>query len=235
MTQERRIQAIESTIGYRFRDKALLIRALSHSSYVNENPFAGTRSNERMEFLGDSVLGLVITQYLYRHYPRCSEGELTLMKSVLVSEDTLARIATVIQLGKYLYLGKGESSSGGQERKSNLSNALEALLAAVYLDSGIRKVSRIILSLFCEDLKRVQTKRHTLNYKNLLQNYSQEHDSVIPDYVLVKSHGPQHGKLFEVEVMIKGEPLGRGGGRTKKQAEQGAARAALETLGILEE
>ncbi len=234
MTDKDHSGVVEKLIGHRFKDKGLLVQALSHSSYVNENPSAGGESNERMEFLGDSVLGFIITQYLYRHHPNRSEGELTLMKSVLVSEGTLARIAKGLDLGKYLYLGKGELSSGGIKRASNLSNALEAILGAVYLDGGMTEAKRVTIALFENDLKRIEANRHTLNYKNLLQTYSQEHRDVIPDYVLLESRGPQHGKVFKVEVKIKGEALGRGSGRTKKQAEQEAARVALKSLGKLE-
>jgi ribonuclease-3 len=234
MQEEQHLDRLEERFGYRFGNRALLLEALSHSSYVNENPDCGARSNERMEFLGDSVLGLIVTRHLYERYPLCSEGELTLMKSVLVSEGTLARIALDMRLGECLRLGKGEASTGGGERKSNLSNALEALVAAIYLDGGLAEATRVAEALFGEELRKIEAKRHSLNYKNLLQHYSQERDGAIPEYVLVSSQGPQHEKLFEVEVRLGGEPFGRGAGRNKKEAEQGAARAALEQLGKLE-
>jgi ribonuclease-3 len=230
MPDDQQLDSFQERLGYRFGERALLIEALSHSSYVNENPDAGVSSNERMEFLGDSVLGLLITQYLFEHYPDFPEGELTLMKSVLVSEGTLAGIAQRIELGPCLFLGKGESASGGAERASNLSNAIEALLAAIYLDRGLEEARRITEALFIEDLERIATTRHSLNYKNLLQHYSQERDGAIPEYVMLGSHGPQHEKLFEIEVRVKGAPLGRGFGRIKKEAEQEAARFALDAL-----
>jgi ribonuclease-3 len=230
MPDDQQLDSFQERLGYRFGERALLIEALSHSSYVNENPDAGVSSNERMEFLGDSVLGLLITQYLFEHYPDFPEGELTLMKSVLVSEGTLAGIAQRIELGPCLFLGKGESASGGAERASNLSNAIEALLAAIYLDRGLEEARRITEALFIEDLERIATTRHSLNYKNLLQHYSQERDGAIPEYVMLGSHGPQHEKLFEIEVRVKGAPLGRGFGRSKKEAEQEAARVALDAL-----
>jgi ribonuclease-3 len=231
MPDDQQLDRLQERLGYRFRNRALLIEALSHSSYVNENPDAREPSNERMEFLGDSILGLIITRYLFERYPKCSEGELTLMKSVLVSEGTLAGIAQRIELGQCLYFGKGEASSGGAERPSNLSNALEALLAALYLDAGIEETQRATEALFEEDLKEIEATRHSLNYKNLLQHYSQDRRGAVPDYILLGSHGPQHEKLFEIEVRIKGVPLGRGSGRSKKEAEQEAARLALEALG----
>lgn len=232
MPDDQQFDRLQERLGYRFGNKTLLIEALSHSSYVNENADADASSNERMEFLGDSVLGLLITQYLFAHYPDCSEGELTLMKSVLVSEVTLAGIAQRIELGPCLFFGKGEAASGGAERASNLSNALEALLAAIYLDTGLEEVRSITEGLFREDLDRIATTRHSLNYKNLLQHYSQEREGAIPEYVLLGSHGPQHEKFFEIEVRIKDAPLGKGSGRSKKEAEQEAARAALDALGV---
>jgi len=231
MPDDQQLDHLQERLGYRFRNRALLIEALSHSSYVNENPDSGRSSNERLEFLGDSILGLIITQHLFERYQKCSEGELTLMKSVLVSEGTLAGIAQRIELGPCLYLGKGEASSGGAERLSNLSNALEALLAALYLDAGIEETRRATEALFKEDLERIAATRHSLNYKNLLQHYSQERKGAIPEYIVLGSHGPQHEKLFEIEVRIKGVPLGSGSGRSKKEAEQEAARLALEALG----
>ncbi len=231
MPDDQQLDRLQERLGYRFRNKALLIEALSHSSYVNENPDSGRSSNERLEFLGDSILGLLMTQHLFERYQECSEGELTLMKSVLVSEGTLAGIARRIELGPCLYLGKGEASSGGGERLSNLSNALEALLAALYLDAGIEETRRITESLFKEDLGRIATTRHSLNYKNLLQHYSQEQKGAIPEYIVLGSHGPQHEKLFEIEVRIEGAPLARATGRSKKEAEQEAARLALEAIG----
>jgi ribonuclease-3 len=231
MPDDQQLDRLQERLGYRFRNRTLLIKALSHSSYVNENPDSGRSSNERLEFLGDSVLGLIVTQHLFERHPECSEGELTLMKSVLVSEGTLAGIAQGIELGPCLYLGKGEASSGGAERPSNLSNALEALLAALYLDAGIEETRRAMEALFKEDLEKIAVTRHRLNYKNLLQHYSQERKHAIPDYIVLGSHGPQHKKLFEIEVRINGVPLGRGSGKSKKEAEQEAARAALGALG----
>lgn len=232
MPDDQQLDSLQERLGYRFRDKAFLIEALSHSSYVNENSDAGASSNERMEFLGDSVLGLLITQYLFERYPDCPEGELTLMKSVLVSEGTLAGIAQRIEIGSCLSLGKGEAASGGAERASNLSNALEAMLAAIYLDAGLEETRCVTVGLFGEDLEKIATTLHSLNYKNLLQHYSQEHEGAIPEYVMLGSHGPQHEKLFEIEVRIKGAPLGKGSGRSKKEAEQEAARIALDVLGV---
>ena len=232
MDNEERLAHLEEKLGYRFRDRSLLVQALSHASYVNEAASPATASNERMEFLGDSVLGLVITRYLYDHYPDCPEGEMTLMRSVLVSEGALARVARRLDLGRCLYLGKGEAASGGRDRRSNLSNAVEALLAAVYLDGGLDEAARVTRAVFSEELERVEHRSYRPNYKNLLQNHSQEKGGVVPTYVLVSSSGPQHDRRFEMEVRIGDRPLGRGTGRSKKEAEQEAARAALNSLGI---
>ncbi len=222
---------LEERLGYRFKDRLLLLEALSHSSYMHENHAEGASSNERMEFLGDSVLGLVITRRLYTRYRRRAEGELTLMRSVLVSRDTLAGIAAGLGLGEHLYLGKGESASGGRERKSNLANALEAVLAAVYLDGGFDAARGVTTALFADALARIDATRDSLNYKNMLQQYGQERGQGSPDYVLTASRGPQHRKTFEVEVRLGGAPLGRGAGANKKEAEQEAARAALAAVG----
>lgn len=234
MPDEFALGRLETSLTYRFNDRGLLAQALAHSSYVHENPAAGLESNERMEFLGDAVLQLVITGCLYERYPKCSEGELTLMRSVLVSEGTLARLASVLGLGDCLSLGKGEASSGGADRASNLANALEAVIAAVYLDGGLAGAARATGALYGDELKRIGARRHSLNYKNLLQHYSQDRDGSVPEYRLVRSQGPQHKKLFEIEVGIRGETLGRGSGRNKKDAEQEAAMRALAALGELE-
>ncbi|MCX6357077.1 MAG: ribonuclease III [Candidatus Aureabacteria bacterium] len=230
VSNDERLGRIEDLLGYRFNAIGLLVQALSHSSYVNENPAGGGLSNERLEFLGDAVLELIITRHLYEQHPGCTEGELTLMRSVLVSEGTLAALARNIGLGQALYLGKGEASSGGDERRSNLSNALEAVLAAVYLDGGVDEAARVTGALFADELALIVSQRHRLNYKNLLQHYSQERDGMIPDYHIIASQGPQHEKLFEVEVRLGGEPLGRGAGHNKKEAEQEAAQQALRNL-----
>lgn len=222
---------LEERLGYRFKDRALLVEALSHSSYAHEHHASGVPSNERMEFLGDSVLGLIITRHLYGRYRRRAEGELTLLRSVLVSRDTLAGISAGLGLGGHLYLGKGESASGGHERKSNLADALEAVIAAVYLDGGFDAARRVTMALFADALAGIDEARDRLNYKNLLQHYSQERGRGSPAYVLTASRGPQHRKIFEVEARIGGEPLGRGSGPNKKEAEQEAARAALAAVG----
>jgi len=233
LTDESALESLEDKLAYRFGDRGLLRQALSHSSYVNENPQEGVGSNERLEFLGDAVLQLVITRYLYDDYPLCSEGELTLMRSVLVSEGTLAGIAKALGIGECLYLGKGEAASGGDERKSNLSNAFEAVAAAVYLDGGFQEAERVIRLSFAREMEKIESRRDKLNYKNLLQHYSQAREEGIPEYFLSGSFGPPHERLFEVEVKIGGEMMGKGNGRNKKEAEQEAARRALIALGEL--
>ncbi|MDD5556483.1 MAG: ribonuclease III [bacterium] len=234
MPDEHDFERLEKAIRYCFGEREILVQALSHSSYVHEHPSKGLHDNERLEFLGDSVLGIVITRYLFDRYPRCAEGELTLMRSVLVSEPALATVAARINLGDCLYLGKGEASTGGRKRKSNLANALEALIAAVYLDGGMEVAGRTVRGLFRDALKKIEAERHSLNYKNLLQHHCQEGKRGMPRYVLVSSKGPQHAKVFSVDVRIGGETAGAGTGRNKKQAEQEAARDALEALGVID-
>lgn len=222
---------LEERLGYRFKKRALLLEALSHSSYAHERGGGDAPSNERMEFLGDSVLGLVITRHLYGRYRRRHEGELTLMRSVLVSRDSLAGVAAEVGLGAHLFLGKGEAAGGGRERSSNLANALEAVIAAIYLDGGIEAARRVTSALFSGLLARIDSTRDRLNYKNMLQQYGQERGQGSPRYVLLSSRGPQHRKTFEVEARLGGVPLGRGAGPNKKAAEQEAARAALAAVG----
>lgn len=231
MPDAEHLARLEERLGYRFKKRPLLVEALSHSSYVHEQGDPGAPSNERMEFLGDSVLGLVITRHLYGRYRRRHEGDLTLMRSVLVSRDTLAGIAAKLGLGAYLFLGKGEAAGGGRERRSNLANALEAVIAAVYLDGGIEAARRITAALFRGALERIDATRDRLNYKNMLQQYGQERGQGSPRYVLLSSRGPQHRKTFEVEAQLGGAALGRGAGTNKKEAEQEAARAALAAVG----
>ena len=174
MPEEANCAGLEERLGYRFRDRALLVEALSHSSYAHERRLPGAPSNERLEFLGDSVLGLIITRHLYGRYRRRSEGELTLMRSVLVSRDTLAGVAASLGLGGHLFLGKGESADGGRERKSSLANAVEALMAAVYRDGGMAAARRVTTALFDDALAGIGAERDRLSYKIMLQRYGQE-------------------------------------------------------------
>jgi ribonuclease-3 len=229
MTKPRPIARLEETLSIEFKDKALLQQALYHRSFLNEAPDE-VESNERLEFLGDAVLGHVISDKLYRDYPTLTEGQLSQIRALLVRWDALANAARRINLGEYLVLGRGEEMSGGRERPSNLAGALEALIGAAFLDGGVTRARKLVLELLKPDLKEIAKKGITADSKSELQHIAQTRWHQIPSYKLVSSEGPDHAKLFAVEVILGNEMMGRGQGRTKKQAELNAARQALETL-----
>jgi ribonuclease-3 len=220
----------QNNLGICFRRESLLEQALVHSSYCNENPEFGYRSNERLEFLGDAVLNFVVTDKLYKKFPELSEGELTEIRASLVCRDTLAELASSLELGDWLLLGRGEELSGGRAKASNLANAMEALIGALYLDQGIGKVRRFILKQLKRDLKEIETGKTVLNYKALVQEFIQGEGRPTPVYRLVEAIGPDHSKQFTAEILVDGEALGRGTGGSKKVAESQAARVAWEKL-----
>jgi ribonuclease-3 len=217
------------SLGIVFRDNALLQQAMYHRSYLNE---AGEsmESNERMEFLGDAVLGLVVSDKLYRDYPALSEGHLSQLRAILVRWDALARVAGRIGLGEYLVLGRGEEMSGGRTRPSNLAAALEALIGAAFLDAGMAAARKLVLKLLKPDFEEIAAQGVTADSKSELQHVAQTRWRQIPEYRLLSSEGPDHAKLFTVEVLVGNQVVGQGQGRNKKQAELNAARQALETL-----
>jgi ribonuclease-3 len=217
-------------LGVSFREPSLLEQALVHSSYVNENPGSGLTSNERLEFLGDAVLGLIVAEELYRDFPQFSEGEMTRLRAALVRRDTLARVAKAAKISRYLYLGKGEEASGGREKSNNLARALEAIIAAVYLDQGLATAGALILRLFREEVDRALSRDIEGDYKTQLQELVQSRQQSAPVYQLVESMGPAHDRRFIVEVKLGDAVLGRGSGKTKKTAEAKAAREALGKL-----
>ena len=223
-------QALLPALGIAFRDPDLLQQALFHRYYLNEAPEEEIDSNERLEFLGDAVLGLIISEKLYRDYPAMSEGQLSQIRALLVRWDTLAHAAERIGLGEYLILGRGEELSGGRGRPSNLAGALEALIGAAFLDGGLSKARRLVLHLLRPDLDEIAARGVTADSKSELQHVAQTRWQEIPHYRLVSSEGPDHAKLFTVEVLVGSRVMGRGQGRNKKQAELDAARRALETL-----
>lgn len=229
MTKPKSIAKLESSLGLEFKNKDLLQQALYHRSYLNEAADE-VESNERMEFLGDAVLGHVISDKLYRDYPTLTEGQLSQIRALLVRWDALAKAAQRISLGDYLVLGRGEELSGGRERPSNLAGALEALIGAAFLDGGVTRARKLVLQLLKPDLEEIAKKGITADSKSELQHIAQTRWRQIPIYKLVSSEGPDHAKLFTVEVSLGSEMMGRGQGRTKKQAELNAARQALETL-----
>ena len=224
------LAVLQQILGVSFKDPSLLEQALVHSSYVNENPGVASASNERLEFLGDAILGSVIAEKLYHDLPSVTEGEMTKLRATLVRRDTLARAARAIRLGDYLYLGKGEEASGGQHKPVNLAGALEAVIAAIYLDQGSATAKNFILRSFNKELQKVINRGAEVNYKSQLQELIQAREQQTPAYYVIEAKGPDHDRRFTVEVRVGDTVLGRGSGRSKKEAETEAARSALERL-----
>ncbi|MBR4579487.1 MAG: ribonuclease III [Oscillospiraceae bacterium] len=219
---------LEERLGHHFRDRTLLETALTHSSYANESREA-CLCNERLEFLGDSVLGVTVAEHLYRSYPDMPEGRMTRLRAELVCEQSLYLVAKKLDLGRYLRLGKGEERSGGSSRPSILSDAVEALIAAMYLDAGMDTASSFIHRYILSELGASEPGFST-DYKTALQETVQRHNGQVLSYELIGESGPDHNKTFEVQVLLNGRPLGKGKGRTKKEAEQLAAENALGAL-----
>ena len=221
---------LQKILGVPFQQQELLTQALTHSSYANENPGTAPASNERLEFLGDAILGLIVAENLFLDFPAMAEGEMTRLRSILVKQETLARVAESIDLGDYLFLGKGEESSGGREKPANLARALEALIAAVYLDHGFPVTEQFVLELLDAELLRTLYQGTIIDYKSQLQEMLQAKAQQTPVYVLIETSGPDHDKKFTVEVKLGNDVLAAGIGRSKKKAETEAARIALEKL-----
>lgn len=221
------MKELEAKLGYTFQNRQLLEHALTHSSYANEHKGGGLTSNERLEFLGDSVLGMVVAEHLYRTHPDMPEGELTRTRAALVCEGSLYEVAKRLGLGGYLRLGKGEDAGGGRGRPSILADAVESVLAAVYLDGGIDQARQLIRDLI---LDREVEKAVDRDYKTALQELVQRENGQVLAYRAVGERGPDHAKIFIMEVELNGKSVGVGEGRTKKEAEQMAAKAALERL-----
>ncbi len=222
------IKDLENAIGYRFKNITLLQNALTHSSYANEYWHDSLKSNERLEFLGDSILGMVVAEHLYRNFPDRLEGELTRMRADMVCERSLARIAEKLNLGSFMQLGNGEEQSGGRNRSSILADAVEAVLAACFLDGGMAAAEEFIHKFVLCDVPASQLKNK--DYKTALQELIQKQKNQQISYRLTGETGPDHNKEFTVEVSINGNVVGGGIGTSKKRAEQDAARAAIETL-----
>lgn len=220
-------------IKYQFNNAALLNEALTHKSYVNERKGAHRRHNERFEFLGDAVLSLIISEYLAARYPELTEGALSKLKARLVSEVSLATAAKRLDLGARLRLGRGEELSGGREKSSLLADGLEALIAAVYLDGGLGAARIFTLEVFSEELQEIEslpTIPGGEDYKTRLQEWCQKHHEVLPRYMTVHETGPDHQKVFQVEVSVEKKVIGIGQGGSKKEAEQAAAKQALDQI-----
>ena len=224
------LAVLQEILGVSFKDLSRLEQALVHSSYINENPDFAPTSNERLEFLGDAVLGSVVAEKLYQDLPSFTEGEMTKLRAALVRRDALARAARAISLGDYLYLGKGEEASGGRHKPANLAGALEAVIAAIFLDQGSATAKNFILRLFNKELQKVVSQGAGVDYKSQLQELIQAREQQTPDYYVIEATGPDHDRRFTVEVRAGDTVLGRGSGKSKKEAETEAARSALETL-----
>jgi ribonuclease-3 len=224
-------EALQQGIGYRFRDRGLLEHALTHTSRANEDVTGGVADNESMEFLGDALLGFVVADLLFRDFPEFDEGQKSKTKAALVSTATLARQAERLRLGDHLLLGRGEEKTGGRRKQALLADGYEALIAAIYLDGGIEHARAFIAREFAplvDDVRREGVSAQ--DYKSALQELVQSRDMPLPDYRLVATHGPDHRKRFEIEVLVRGERLASATGPSKKEAEQEAARIALEGL-----
>ena len=221
------METLEEKLGYTFQNRKLLENALTHSSCANESG-GKLLSNERLEFLGDSILGMVVADHLFRNHPDLPEGELTRTRAALVCEDSLVEVAEALDLGQYLLLGKGEEAGGGRHRPSIRADAVEAVLAAVYLDGGLGSARKIIQKfILCREVAGLT---HPRDYKTSLQELVQRENGQVLKYSLAGESGPDHDKRFFVEVLLNGKSVGSGSGRSKKEAEQMAAKAAIEAL-----
>jgi ribonuclease-3 len=224
------IADLEKRFGYVFKNRKLLTEALTHRSFYHENPDKSIAHNERLEFLGDSVLGFVIVEYLFSSDKEFTESIMAKIKSYLVKESILSEIADSISLGKYLKLGKGEEATGGRAKKSILADTIEALLGAVYLDGGYKKVKAVVLKLFRKEIDTLMDSTRFYDFKTELQEKTQLLFGVLPDYRVVKQEGEEHEKVFTIEVFIEGKKFGKGSGKSKKEAQTLAAREALSQL-----
>jgi len=222
------IKDLEAALGYKFQNITLLQNALTHSSYANERWHNSLLSNERLEFLGDSVLGMLVAEYLYSTFPQRPEGELTRMRADMVCERTLAAVANRIGLGEHLLLGHGEDRLGGRNRDSILADAVESVIAACFLDGGMEAAKKFVQQFILVEVP--VSKLHNADYKTALQELVQQKKNQTISYVLVGESGPDHDKKFDVEVKLNGTVVGTGYGSSKKRAEQMAARAAIEKL-----
>lgn len=211
-----------------------LDRALTHSSYTFENKLSSLMNNERLEFLGDAVLKLIASSYLYDRFPEYTEGELTKIRSILISDNTLAKLAAQIDLGKYVKLGYHEKKMGGSNRPSNLACAFEAFLGAFYKDGKISLLYDFLIPLLEPEVTEIDQSAAKYNFKAILQEYAQGHAMELPEYRTIREEGPPHNKTFEIEVFVNEESLGLGVGKSKKEAQQKAAEMALTSLGLLE-
>jgi ribonuclease-3 len=226
----REFEALERRLGYRFSDRGLLEHALTHRSRAHEDASGGVADNESLEFLGDAVLGFVVADMLFREFPAYHEGQKSKVKAALVSTTALAALAERLGLGEHVLLGRGEEKTGGRRKQALLADTCEALIAALYLDGGMEEAKRFLLRELADDIARAHGPEFLRDFKSALQEFLQSNDRALPDYVIAHASGPDHDKVFHVEVRVAGETVGEAAGRTKKDAEQEAARRALERL-----
>ena len=231
MIEKNKFDKLEDLIGYKFKEKSYLQTALTHSSYVNEHK--SSKDNERLEFLGDSVLSLIVSNYIFSYKSNLKEGELTKIRSILVCEKSLMKVAEKIDIGSYMRLGKGEKNSGGNKRASILADAVEALIAAMYLDSDFDTVSKYVLSWLEEDIVIALSNKKNYDYKSKLQEEIQKVKGRTIKYEMLDMKGPDHDRTFTIGVYRDDQIIGTGTGRSKKDAEQISAKDALEKMGIL--
>ena len=223
---------LEKSLGYSFKKKSFLKEALTHKSYAHEKQNRNVAFNERMEFLGDAVLELIVSEYLFLTYSEYTEADLSRIKAYTVQESTLSMTAKDMDMGKYLLFGKGEEITGGREKPSLLANVFEAVLAAIYLDGGYKKARDFVLRHLTDKIDRIKAKKFIFDFKTRIQEVAQAQFGVLPKYVTDKEEGPEHKKIFEVKVFINDKLLGSGKGKTKKAASQKAAEEALKKIDV---
>ncbi|RME55313.1 MAG: ribonuclease III [Deltaproteobacteria bacterium] len=226
--------ALQEKIGYRFRNERLLERALVHPSFAHERQDPEIRDYERFEFLGDAALDLVVSHLLLEAHPDAPEGELSRLRAAMVNEPSLAQLARSFDLGRFLLLGKGEEGTQGREKDSILADACEALFAAIYLDGGFEALFSVVKRIFTPLIEAADRRKTYRDYKSIFQEYVQKTRKVVPRYQLIGKYGPPHDPIFEVHILVQGEVYGKGLGRSKKLAEQEAARQALEEMEALQ-
>lgn len=224
------ISLLEESIKYSFKKKSLIKEAITHKSFAYENPKEAPLFNERLEFLGDAVLSLIISEYIFKKYPAFTESQLSKLRAYAVRESTLAEAAERLNLGSYLRLGKGEECTGGRNKPSILANVFEAVIGAVYIDGGLKKAHNFVLRNLKSKIKDIIEKDFIFDYKSKLQEVAQAQFGVLPRYVIHSEEGPEHNKTFEVKVYIKNNLYGTGTGKSKKAAQQLAAEAGLKRL-----
>ena len=227
--RHKQVDRLQTHLKIKFKDKNLLLRALTHRSFVNEYG-PESKDNERLEYLGDSVLGLVVNEYLFKHFGEYAEGSLAKIKSAVVSEATLSKVALELDLGRYIFMGKGEENNGGRERPSILANTLEAVIGALYLDTGLKECRKFILDHLKGDIERIDGLTYLRDPKTTLQEYVQKKYKDRPVYDVVSEKGPDHNKIFEVNLVIAGRVIAKGEGSSKRKAEMNAAREALKRI-----